>query len=423
MGIEHKRPQLLAVGHERFEGFCPPPAHQGQGRQPGSAPLAYRLDMPEQVVAPALAQGIDTGRLRLGQEQLQVGPAGMVGAPMEGGVVPAEFPQGQAGARRSCRHLPAHAAPQPNQPGRQGFEGIGSGPQQQAVLASSWRRTGRGPGHGRRHRSLQQGDGLQQQGRLPQLARRSQGPIEALKTHHQLLPGHRLGGGEAQGRDDAVGAIGVVERFAGRPIQTQQPGLVLHGHHLQAEHVAWIAQKPPAQGANPAGAPADEAPHRGAAVGAGHQAQSPALAGQLLVQGGQPAARLHLHHAGFGVDVAHPVQALELEHHPAGQGHALAVIARARPPQGEGHPMATAGPSHQLHLLHAGGQHGQLGAAALQLGHQHGRIVVKIPRQALQLCPANHQLEAGIDLGQFSGQGRHLGPAHPQPVHVRVIHP
>ena len=92
MGIEHKRPQLLAVGHERFEGFCPPPAHQGQGRQPGSAPLAHRLDMPEQVVAPALAQGIDTGRLRLGQEQLQVGPAGMLGAPMEGGVVPAEFP-------------------------------------------------------------------------------------------------------------------------------------------------------------------------------------------------------------------------------------------------------------------------------------------------------------------------------------------
>ena len=215
----------------------------------------------------------------------------------------------------------------------------------------------------------------------------------------------------------------MVERFAGRPIQAQQPGLVLHGHHLQAEQVAWIAQKAPAQGANPAGAPADEAPHRGAAVGAGHQAQGPALAGQLLVQWGQPAARLHLHHAGFGVDVAHPVQALELEHHPAGQGHALAVVTRARPPQGEGHPMAATGPSHQLHLLHAGRQHGQLGAAALQLGHQHRRIVVKIPRQPLQLRPANHQLEARIGLGQFSGQGRHLGPAHPQPVHVRVIHP
>ena len=129
-------------------------------------------------------------------------------------------------------------------------------------------------------------------------------------------------------------------------IQVQQARLGLQGHQLQPQQVARIAQEAPAQGADAPGAAGDEAPQAGAAIGAGHQPQGPAPGLELLVQVFEQDPRLGRDHTRFAIEAAQSVEAGEIEHQPAGQGHALAVVARGCAPQGEAYPLAPTGRRH-----------------------------------------------------------------------------
>ena len=198
----------------------------------------------------------------------------------------------------------------------------------------------------------------------------------------------------------------MVERLTGGGIQPQQPGFRLHRDHLQPEQVAGIAQKAPAQRTDAAGAAGDEAADAGAAVGAGQQPQGPAAGGQLLIHHRHQGAGLHLDHSGSGVEIAQAVQTGEVQHHAAGQGHALAVVAGAGPAQGEGHAGPGTGAGHQPHLLHAGGPHRQLGPLAPEQGHQQRGVVEVVAREPLQLgrLGRGDQPQLDVLLAQFGGQ-------------------
>ena len=85
---------------------------------------------------------------------------------------------------------------------------------------------------------------------------------------------------------------------------------------------------------------------------------------ELLVQVLEQDPRLGRDHAGVAIEAAQPVEAGEIEHQAAGQGHALAVVARGRSPQGEAHPLAAGGRRHPQNLVNAVPPHQHLGAAA-----------------------------------------------------------
>ena len=136
---------------------------------------------------------------------------------------------------------------------------------------------------------------------------------------------------------------------------------------------------------------------------------------QLPIQRRQATARLHLHHTGIWIQLAQLPQLAEIEHQPPTEGYALAVVARARPPQGERHPMAGTGTGHQQHLLQAAGPHRQIRQPPLQQGQQQRRIVEIIagePRQ-LRIQRPWSRLGAGVagwpDQLQLGIEGLELG--------------
>ena len=159
---------------------------------------------------------------------------------MQGGVVPGEFPQ-RAPPARALRLLPAHHAAPFRQPGRQQRQGIGSGQQQQPVLAGSGRRAALSPGQPHRQRRLQQGEVVELQGGAGKGAGHLEGSPPVGEIHHHLLPGHGRSGGHRDRREDAIGAVGVVESLGGSALQPQQPRLGFHRDHLQGQEVAGIA--------------------------------------------------------------------------------------------------------------------------------------------------------------------------------------
>jgi hypothetical protein len=201
----------------------------------------------------------------------------------------------------------------------------------------------------------------------------------------------------------------MVEGIAGRALQAQQTGLRLHGHHLQAQQVARIAQKAPAQGAHAARSPGDEPSQRGGSVGARGQPQGPAMGRQLPVEIRQQAAGLRFHHARGRL---HPPQRREpphLQHHAAGQGHALAVVARARSAHRQRHTQSGTGPGHQPHLLHIARAHGQLGPATRQELAEHRRETMEIARPFLQLPGGAQHLKRRGQPPQLLLQGADQG--------------
>ena len=87
---------------------------------------------------------------------------------------------------------------------------------------------------------------------------------------------------------------------------------------------------------------------------------------QLSIQLSQIAARLGGDHTADGIAAAQLPQPRQLQHHAAGQRHALAVVAGAGSPQRQRQLQAGAGRHHAAQLLQIGGAHRQLGAAARQ---------------------------------------------------------
>ena len=319
---------------------------------------------------------------------------------MQGGVVPGELPQGQAAAG-AFGLVPYRAGAAMAQPGFEQGRGIGGGQQQQAVPRGGRRPTGRGQRCGQRR--LQQAETVEQQSRGRQLLRHRHGRLPIVKIHHPLPPGHRLGGGHRQGGDQAIAAVGVVKGFTGLPLQPEAARFRFHGDHLQRQQLARIAQHPPTQRTDAAGATADEAAEAGRAPGAGGEPQGAPLQAQFLVEIGENAARLRHHDAAGGIQLPQAIEAHQVDHHTAAKGHTLAVVAGTRTPGGERHPMAGAGPSHRHHLLNALNPHHQLGNATRQQGRQHRRIVVAIARIAHPIRRVPQQRQAGILPLQLQG--------------------
>ena len=199
----------------------------------------------------------------------------------------------------------------------------------------------------------------------------------------------------------------MVEGLHPIPLQPQQPGLGFHGHHFEPQQVAGVAQEAPAQRSDAAGTAGDEPPEGGRSPGARRQTQGPAVGGQGPVEISQAAARLRLQHAAVGIDLAHPLQAAEIEHHPTGQGHTLAIVARAGAPQRQGHRLVGTGRRHRHHLIHPGGQHHQLGHATSQQGGEHRRIVVEVGGKAGEVSGIAEQLHAGTTPFQRHRHGGH----------------
>ena len=246
MGVEDQGTEIAALPDQRLQGGGAGVAEQRQRRQPHLPVLAHRLQMPEQLLPPAPAQCRQQGPWIVGQQQLQIGPVRLLAAPVQGGVVPAELPQRQPPAGRLALLPQQAAAPGAQQLGV-GRQAVGRGQQQQAMLALRGAGTAQGPGQPRRHRRFEQGHVVEQQGAGRQPLERRQGLAPVVEAEHQLLPGHRLAGRQPQGRQDAIGAIGVVERRTGAGVQLQQLRLRFHRDHLQAEQIARIAQEAPAQ--------------------------------------------------------------------------------------------------------------------------------------------------------------------------------
>ena len=195
--------------------------------------------------------------------------------------------------------------------------------------------------------------------------------------HIHPVPGGRER--HLQLRDDAVGAVGVVDLLQLRPAQFQHARLGFHRHDLQAEDVPGLAQDAEGGAAYAGRAARDEATQRRGALGGGVEAQFPAhFPLQMRVELDQLDAGFRPHHAGLRPE--HAVERRHLQHDAAPQGHRLAVIARARAARRDGHavPVGRRKQRAQLRLV-ARGYHG-LAGHLVELPLQHGRIPEEVAR-------------------------------------------
>ena len=67
-----------------------------------------------------------------------------------------------------------------------------------------------------------------------------------LHINADLVPVHRWCRGQLQAGQDAIGAIGVVQRLRLRGIQLETSWFLFHCDDLGTQEMAWVAQKAPA---------------------------------------------------------------------------------------------------------------------------------------------------------------------------------
>jgi hypothetical protein len=152
------------------------------------------------------------------------------------------------------------------------------------------------------------------------------GRHEVRHGDEEVHPLDRGGERHLQRRDDAVGAVGVVDLLHVASAELDHLRLRLHRHHARGDEVAGIAEKAEGHRADARRSARDVAADGGKAHGRGEHAELAAdavAAGRLEGSDGD---------AGPGADTAgahplDPVEPLHVEDHPALERHRLAVVA------------------------------------------------------------------------------------------------
>ena len=96
------------------------------------------------------------------------------------------------------------------------------------------------------NRSLQEGGKVQLHRRTSAALQKCHGSAPGLHIDADLVPVDRGCRGQLQAGQDAVGAIGVVQRLRLGGIQLQTSWFPFHGDELGTQEMAWVAQKAPA---------------------------------------------------------------------------------------------------------------------------------------------------------------------------------
>ncbi len=189
--------------------------------------------------------------------------------------------------------------------------------------------------------------------RFPQsLTKPSGGHERPLKGHHHLGPWVGRSHRHLQFGDDAGQAPGMTNLMHVIAPQFDDLGLLGDRDHPQSLDVPPLSQLTIGDGANATATPSHKAPHRGSAIGGGGHPYLPAHLTGLLVDGHQFGSRLHPHHPWFGPD--HLIQLAHIQHDAPLQGNALAIVAGARPPDGERDPPFGTDRRHLHHLRFVG---------------------------------------------------------------------
>ena len=216
----------------------------------------------------------------------------------------------------------------------------------------------------------------------------------------------RRGQGQLELQHQAIGAPHVVHQQGLGAAQFHELGFRLDGDGLQAKDVAPRGQRPVVDGTHAAEATAEQTTQGGAAVGGRHAAHLQAAgSARLLLEVRQA-------HAGLRPARAAPcpkeaLVAAHVQHHATVQRHRLAVVARARAADGDGHLVLGAG-RHDAHdLVFRARAHGGFGRLARELALEHGAEPGEVLRQAGHARLVRHPVQIGQGMKQgFNGLGR-----------------
>ena len=193
------------------------------------------------------------------------------------------------------------------------------------------------------------------------------------------MPVHSGSCRQAKGRDHAIGAIGVIERFRIGLVEPLALWFSCHRHDFDPEQMPGIPEEAPADGTDPAGSTGDEAADGGAAPGAGKQPQFPSMAAQELIEIPHQTTGLHGDNTRGRVKRLDGAQIRGHHDHATLQGNALPVISTPGSPEGEGQVELGTGTNNPCNALQIMGSDHHIGMSTTELLRQNRGVIKEIP--------------------------------------------
>ena len=381
VGIEDHRAHRFVLGDDLVKSRFGGEAHERQTGEGDPAVEADHLEMAHDLVAEMVVDSLDGLEAAIGRVAgLEIGDFGIDAQRAQRRMVPGQFViGGQAGERFGLRfgrvEQNSRLAERPGE-GAEGVERVGRDHQDDDARAFGNQRAMAQEIGVRRRRGDDGDELLQDPVLLAERERISGCGVETVEPDNDVGPVVVRGERRLDLDDDAVGAIGVHRLVQVRSRELERARLGFEGKHLEPQNVAQIAQSPPGDRTDPAGAARDEASDRGRAAGRWKHAQFlPGWCGRL-VDVDEDRARLADDAAALDrLDLVHLGQVQE---HPAGQGHRLAIVAGAGAARGDRDLEPVGGGEDGAHFRFARRRHDDVGGHRLELALQHRRIPVEV---------------------------------------------